>query len=275
MLLKLTNKCYEGCSHCMECSGPDGEHMSLETLKDAVEFLRYTGVRGVAISGGEFTTDPQFYDKIMFVVNRLGRDAVISLQSNGSFIEDKEKVDQLKDILKHRNVVGLQISSNKKFYPNYEWTMSHAKDFEAMSSKVVFVTDWQNLHRLGRAQNLKDVEFKRSPACSPIVSRGNQMDKVLRKGANLTDFIHFLEISGYVCKPMINENGSVHIGECQFCTKLGDINGYSHMMYKMKDEVNEGILDKIRNSVMCDRCGEVINLKGKVPNYTLVTKSFK
>ena len=39
MLVELTYACKMGCSHCMSDCKPDGEHMSLQILKDTLEFM--------------------------------------------------------------------------------------------------------------------------------------------------------------------------------------------------------------------------------------------
>ena len=32
MLIQITNKCHEGCAHCMQCSHPQGKHMDMATF---------------------------------------------------------------------------------------------------------------------------------------------------------------------------------------------------------------------------------------------------
>lgn len=40
MLLQLTTKCNEGCTHCMVDAKPCGEDMSLEILENAIRYIR-------------------------------------------------------------------------------------------------------------------------------------------------------------------------------------------------------------------------------------------
>ena len=61
MLLKLTEKCSMGCSHCMNSATENGEHMSLDTFKDAIDFIiRNNAYHSIFISGGEPTEHPMF-----------------------------------------------------------------------------------------------------------------------------------------------------------------------------------------------------------------------
>lgn len=278
MLVKLTNKCYENCSHCMECSNPDGEHMSWSVLQDTVSFLNSNKAQVVSLSGGELTTDPEFYEKVTYVSNKCSCLA-ITIQSNGSFIFDTEKTKRVREILKIDKVRVIQISTHKKYYPNYDAIMSKKDELESLSSKVLFVSDWQgkltSIQRLGRAVNLKDEEFKGNPSCSPIISRANQAEKIFNKVPKLSEFLEYLTMSNYVCKPMINEYGIMYVGECQFCSKIGDVNGFKSLSIDQKEKVNDKIMSTLMNLHMCDKCGEVKNLSGKVPNSVLTTKCFK
>lgn len=278
MLIKLTNKCYENCSHCMECSNPDGEHMTWSVLQDVISFLNSNKVQIIALSGGELTTDPEFYEKITYISNKCSCLAM-TIQSNGSFIFDTEKTEKVKEILKIDKVKAIQISTHKKYYPNYESIISKKDEFESLSDKVLFVSDWQgkltNIQRLGRAVNLKDEDFTGNPSCSPIISRANQAKKIFNRVPKLYEFLQYLTMSNYICKPMINEYGVMYVGECQFCSKIGDINGFKSLTTYQKDKINSNIMSTLMNLRMCDKCGEVKNLKGKVPDYVLENKCFK
>lgn len=39
MLLKITEKCSMGCTHCMNNATPDGQHMSEKVFDDSLDFL--------------------------------------------------------------------------------------------------------------------------------------------------------------------------------------------------------------------------------------------
>lgn len=279
MLIKLTNRCYEMCSHCMEDSCPSGDHMSWNVLRDLLSFIDFNKVNILVISGGELTTDPEFYEKVAYISKKANK-CLMSLQSNGSFISDKDKVEKVKDLLtNYSNIMMMQVSTHEKYYPNYEYTMSKRSELESISPKLKFVEDWQgrltNIHRLGRARNLTDEEFKGMPSCSTLLSRSHQLDKILGRDFKLGEFINFLEFSNHVCKPLVNEYGHVYVGECQFCIKAGDINGFKTMSLNDKTELCKSIMNKFATVPMCNKCGEVKNLKGKVPDKVIETGLFK
>lgn len=55
MLIQVTNKCHEGCAHCLQDSLPNGYEMSDETFKNALKFGHFLGLSDYMISGGEPT----------------------------------------------------------------------------------------------------------------------------------------------------------------------------------------------------------------------------
>lgn len=58
MLIQISNRCDEGCPHCLQDSREDGGLMSLETFKSAVRFGCETGWHLFLITGGEPTMNP-------------------------------------------------------------------------------------------------------------------------------------------------------------------------------------------------------------------------
>ena len=53
MLVELTYACKMGCSHCMSDCKPDGKYMSLQILKDTLEFMINHQILTWNFSGGE------------------------------------------------------------------------------------------------------------------------------------------------------------------------------------------------------------------------------
>lgn len=279
MLIKLTNRCNENCTHCMENSNPNGDNMTWEVLNSTIEFLKSTNVNVIIVSGGEVTEDPEFESKVTHILESFP-DKIVTIQSNGAFIRDSNKVDSIKRLLRFDNLKYINISTNKKYYPNYEFTLSKKTNFLALGKKVNFDIDWQgnltNLHRLGRARNLTNESFKGNPSCSPIVSRANQLDKMMRTDMPecLNSFFILLEMSGYLCKPMISEYGDIHISESTDCVKVGSIVGFDKLSEDERNKFKLDLLNKFINSHMCNKCNQLNNLKGKVPEIVLRTGSF-
>lgn len=93
MLIQITNKCHEGCAHCMQCSNPHGEHMDMTTFKNALRFARFLGVSSYIITGGEPTEHPQFYE-FCEALNRFIKGSKVvggfSITSNGTWFPERK-----------------------------------------------------------------------------------------------------------------------------------------------------------------------------------------
>ena len=58
MLINLTYACKMGCNHCLSDCKPDGENMSISTLKDVLNFLTKYDIPTWCFSGGEIFEHP-------------------------------------------------------------------------------------------------------------------------------------------------------------------------------------------------------------------------
>jgi len=58
--VKITDRCYRGCSYCYQSSTPEGRHAELESLRDILEVLEELNCFEVAVGGGEPTLHPDF-----------------------------------------------------------------------------------------------------------------------------------------------------------------------------------------------------------------------
>lgn len=90
MVIDLTNRCEEGCSHCFVDCKATGTDMSEKTLVQLVAFLNKAKPLAISISGGEFTLHPEFVKYIRYIIDKT-KDFKIILMSNGSFFFDDKK----------------------------------------------------------------------------------------------------------------------------------------------------------------------------------------
>lgn len=60
MILMITNKCRMNCSHCMNFSSNDGQHMKVDVIGKSLEFIKEIKPNMLIISGGEPTEHPLF-----------------------------------------------------------------------------------------------------------------------------------------------------------------------------------------------------------------------
>lgn len=258
----------------MESSCPSGEHMSWEVLNDVISFIHHNEINILILSGGEVTTDPEFYEKISYISRKCNK-SLMTIQSNGSWIANLDTTKKVKKLLDEcSNILMMQVSTHKKYYPNYDFIMSRQSDIESVHEKIKFVADWQGsltkIQRLGRAVNLTDEDFNSVPSCSTLLCRSHQIEAMLGKIPKLSEFLICMEFNGYLCKPLINEYGNVYAGETQHCVKMGNITGYSTMTHDARENVCESIMNKLINTPMCNKCGQVENLKSRVPDQRMI-----
>ena len=58
MIIDLTYSCKMGCSHCMSDCKPEGKNMSIQVLKDSLDFLKKYQIPTWYFSGGEIFEHP-------------------------------------------------------------------------------------------------------------------------------------------------------------------------------------------------------------------------
>ena len=86
MLIQITNRCQEGCRHCLQNSLPDGPHMTVVMFKRTLAFGKFLRCMTYVISGGEPTEHPQFYDFCKMLnnfISKNGNKAAFTVVSNG------------------------------------------------------------------------------------------------------------------------------------------------------------------------------------------------
>ena len=304
MLIQLTRKCNEGCSHCMVNAVPNGETMNWDILKRVVEYLKLVKPPFLIISGGEFTLAEEWFEKCFYIIDNL--DCHFMLQSNGWWMREDFDTEEenlhaaevkldLQEFIECKKVLGINISSSKRFYPNYDKIVALKPKFDAIK-KVSFYTDWQgegydplnvkkennsNLINLGRAtQYFKNGEIPAGqPGCLSLLIRARSFNKtvldqlskiptfknITKNSSEFTKFVYTLAKDGKVCKPMINFNGDIHIGETQYCVKFDSVNNYFDELGKRFNQIKcYGLLDDKFNNLkslkICDRCKSKQNL---------------
>jgi MoaA/NifB/PqqE/SkfB family radical SAM enzyme len=60
MMIKITEKCSMGCSHCMNNATPNGKHMVDATFVKVIKFQKKYGGPFCMITGGEPSEHPMF-----------------------------------------------------------------------------------------------------------------------------------------------------------------------------------------------------------------------
>lgn len=292
MLLQITQKCSAECTHCMVSANRNGKVMDIITLNNSIRYINLVSPKTLIITGGEFTEIPDFDVFIKYIYDKINTPYII-LESNGWWLKrnnenEVEIFNKVLSLLKLPRIKLLQISSNKNYYPKelYDIVCKYKDEIEGYSKKIFVVVDWQNagqtekgiksLTNLGRAINLEEGKNTvGKPNCISIVSRAKNFHKILKQDSvfkqtlkkfksdikcDYSKFVLYCEISGYLCKPMIDVDGYVHFGESQFCSIIDSVNKYKLLnqkdFYERLDKVFNEYIDKGK---LCNRCNQVKN----------------
>jgi|APSaa5957512622_1039677.scaffolds.fasta_scaffold78916_1 hypothetical protein len=227
MLIRITNKCTMGCSHCMVDATPEGEHMAFSTFLQCLTFACKIGSQMVFLTGGEPTLHPE-------LVGMLGliRDKGLQplLTSNGLFLSEMT-VKERDDIL--GGVDSVQVTNDPRYYPRRVERPAHPK--------VYYEDTLRMMSPFGRAVT-NGLECTRlAPMCFNLRS-------AVRQIGGLSESLLFLRGHGKFCTPAINVDGTIVAGEAPSCHPIGTV----------WDEL-ETIAANIR-TMTCAKCGLVDNL---------------
>lgn len=242
MLIKVTNYCSMGCSHCMENSTVAGEHMTRETFTRALnltarleEFAWDDGCWPIILlSGGECTEHP---DIVGLIEEVWRRGWTAFLISNGMWLGNPALRSQILDHPQRtpRNLF-IQITNDARFYPTAPPRWS--------DPAIGYVESLSLLLPLGRAkvERAQGLPVRRGPTSfnfrSATISLGDVRwaIKELRKRAAMG-------LSGH-CTPSITSTGALVAGESGLCMQVGDV-------FSTPTEVTRAVI----SMGSCNRCG--------------------
>lgn len=233
MLIRITNSCTMGCSHCMVEATPDGEHMSTQTFIEAIDFSIKYDPYLILISGGEPTSHPHFltFLKHVKVYKDYGKIASVLVASNGKFLEDEVYT---KEILKLG--IPFQITHDPRYYPHEIKKVEH--DLLTYEDTLRLVSP------IGRAVTNNIPAQRQGPLCFNLRSLCKNHNSFNLAVGHLRSLVK-------MCTPSINVDGSVVAGEAPSCYKIGDIKS-----------TNEELTQNL-NNMKCGKCGLYKNLEGR------------
>jgi hypothetical protein len=225
MLIRITDSCRMGCSHCMVDAKPSGAHMSEQTYLDALGLTGRIGLPIVLLSGGEPADHP---DVLGFV--RLAKRAgmTVHLLSNGMFLqEDPARRQAILDA-----VDAVQVTNDPRYYPNRVDQYDHPK--------VAFERRLRQLSPFGRAAGSRECS-RQAPLCFNVRSLTRALGSIQPAVWDLARRMRF-------CVPSINTDGTVVCGEAPSCSPVGQASD-------SLEDLTARIVE-----LRCSRCGLVRNL---------------
>lgn len=228
MLIRITECCRMGCSHCMIDATPKGQHMSFEMFEKAIRFSETDFL--LIISGGEPLEHPNFFEFAQMIKKSKFNQKMVTILSNGMFLEDEELRERVLDL-----GFSIQITNDSRFYPRPIPNFSHPL-ICGIERKLRIVSP------LGRAAKNHLSSGRHSPLCFNLRS-------VVRNFGNFRLGVLYLRSTGKFCTPSINVDGSISAGESNQCYRIGTVDSSD-------SELTNNLL-----SMQCNHCGLEDNLK--------------
>lgn len=245
MLIRLTNQCQAGCSHCLiDASGPDGAHMTEETFRQTVALAQRLGVRVLVLSGGEPTEHPEIAAWLMALnLLRLAYPHQVVLASNGRFALEPRLYQQLVQVTATPGN-AVQVTCDPRFYTRDLSLIRHQFDRPGWSYTDRLPGGLMPCRRV-QAQRLAatGAEIRTQPACANLVVNTARSGFLRALGG--------LERVGRACSPSVNVDGTVRLGEMDTCTAIGTVESRSE---ELEQAVRE-LAPKLRVNRGCNRCG--------------------
>lgn len=245
MVIDVTYACNMGCSHCMSDCKPDGQHMSIDTFKDVLKFLKKHDIPTWAFSGGEIFEHPDIYEILDVLEQMWDKKYPISFITNGrALVRNKalyERVVRFKNYAGKRHFL-MQITDDPRFYPDpltqkeKYWLSKLADIIEPVPGNPK--DRQQCLYPQGRALvNHTDANwYMVGPKCA------NTRLATLQGINTIHGLVMHLFVAQKFCVPVIAPDGSIKLGESALCPSVASI---------YDDE--RTIIEKIRNS-NCKAC---------------------
>ena len=96
MIIDLTYACKMGCSHCMSDCKPEGENMSIQVLKDSLNFLKKYKILTWCFSGGEISEHPDILEILEIIETEWMKESFrirLVLIANGRELVRNKKIN--------------------------------------------------------------------------------------------------------------------------------------------------------------------------------------
>lgn len=234
MLIKITDRCSMGCSHCFSDCTPDLCDMEWNTFVDTMSFYdRYCKKisKPIFISGGEPTESNIFTYVISHFINNGYERVPITVTTNGLWLTQNEWL--VKDIEKFLPNCSFQIVVDDRFYPTHVDESSPIFNYKnvTLCRGVMFI------YPQGRALK-NNMPFRANASkCFNIRAVTKQM-----MNSSLSDILQVMMSAAKFCTPHIDIDGNIKLGESRLCPVCSNI-------YKTEKEIINDIIN-----FQCHQC---------------------
>ena len=235
MLLKITEKCSMGCSHCVNDAKPTGGHMSFQTFEASIDFLiKNNAYHFITLSGGEPTEHPEFPMFIGFLIGKLAKQnlqSFITITTNGFWIiENEENLKCAKQIAAGTKGIKVQwqVSTDTRYYPK---KLDITKRIWREEGFVLCTDCVQAMYPQGRAKTNNYPSDYKASHCFNVRAVTKQLPN-----PTVENVVATLAAQMKFCKPAIKIDGSIVLGESDLCPTCASIYDSSEeIIQKIKD----------------------------------------
>lgn len=225
MLIKITDKCNMGCSHCLSDCTPNLHDMKLKTFIDAMKFHdKYCLTRPILISGGEPTESSIFLDVIEYLTDNKTV-APVTITTNGLWLTQNEWLVQ--EVETYFPPCTFQIVVDDRYYP------THVDESSPIfkHKNVMLCRDVMQIYPQGRALT-NNLPFRaKASKCFNVRAITKQIPNV-----TLSALFNTLNVNAKFCTPHIDIDGNIKLGESRLCPVCSSI-------YKSEEEIIEDIIN--------------------------------
>ncbi len=236
MIIRITEYCDMGCTHCFIDSTPKGSHMPFDVFIQAVSFAIKLGINDIVISGGEPTSHPQFVDFMHYLTLNFQKE--IHVCTHGMFADNP---DSVANYIVPFPQVSFQIVNDPLYYPKSP-NLSNLAMLIQKHKNISFFDhiSANNVYPQGRARTRLGITELTTGALS---SRCFNLRSLVNHESiqGIGQAIRALEERGYRCTPSVNINGSIGMGESNECPETAYISDS---------------LDAIFESFKCSQCND-------------------
>ena len=235
MMIKITEKCSMGCTHCMNNATCNGKHMTFDVFKDVIEFQKKNGGLFCFLTGGEPFEHPDFMQFLSYARQQLPY-TIIVIATNGIALQNPSFEKLVYDLGNTTPYVLFQVCNDKRYYPtsiDLSLPVFHMKN-------VTLVTEIEKLYPQGRTLDNGLKWESKASRCYNIRAIAHQL-----VNPTLYDIISLLVFMGKTCTPHISINGNIKLGESDLCPICSNIS-------KSDDEIVNDIIN-----FRCHNCDHV------------------
>lgn len=249
MVIELTERCDMGCTHCMQDCTMTGNDITLDVLKDSLEFARRYNENFIILSGGEPFLHPQIMEILEIVSEYASQPGVpmtvVTVTTNGEWLLNNKS--KAKKIFNRFSKILFQITNDSRYYPRFVNT----KDPLFRKSNVFTETHIRHCYPQGRAlRSGVDCHGYKASKCTNAKLTTMQLN--VRGQLSISNIINRLHEGGLMCSFEVLVNGDIVIGESRFCKPIGTI-----------WDTEEDLLNSIIN-FDCEGCRGIMESTGRV-----------